>query len=77
MRRRNGTYASSAMSMPGMAHDADEAAAGGVIRRANDEPMTSPCGTRVVAAIVALLVLAWAVSRYRTAARSADATTRR
>jgi hypothetical protein len=52
-----------------VAYDENEAVTGGAIGGANDEPGTGPCGTRVVAAIVALLVLAWAASRFGTAAR--------
>ena len=55
-------------------------AAGGASEGADDEPEgQAPCGTRVGAAIVVLLVLAWAAGWFgrRPAARGADAITRR
>jgi hypothetical protein len=50
------------------AYHGDEAAAGGAITGAEDEPReTGSCGTRVVAVIVVLLVLAWAAGWFGTA----------
>ena len=45
----------------------DEAPAGGAIGGRTMNPRDSPCGTRVVAVIVVLLVLAWAAGWLATA----------
>jgi hypothetical protein len=62
------------------AHHGDEAEAGGAIGGADDElEGQAPCGTRVGAVIVVLLILAWAAGWFGTAGRrpGAAATARR
>jgi hypothetical protein len=50
------------------AYEGDETAAGGSLGRADDElEGQAPCGTRVGAVIVVLLVLAWAAGWFGTA----------
>ena len=62
------------------AHHEDETEAGGAIAGADDElEGQAPCGTRVGAVIVVLLILAWAAGWFGTAGRrpGAAATARR